>query len=532
MFDKIQQSLWSGLPLWAEASADYKRLLALQAVIEAKQYEKIITPFWQEETQGGGDYIPIVNRRPNVTVNIAKGLTRKVARKMFAGRQRPTLYNEDQDAVQNVEALLREGFFEQNLVRVAQWASIGAAAMTFSILKDGSDTPRIVFCAHRATECLPTFDALGELKELRIQYICQGVHFLRQGYRRDSAGEEITPTGRYWYACDYTRNEVVCYVPTQENHYSPFSWPQFPEGAPQGLRRDEGDGAVCQPQKHDLGFVPGHWFCSMSQGCLPWGGCYWELGMDTATTMDYTASQLVHSLWYAGHPDLVVKGKVLNALNGRIIRDASKVIHFASDRADAAQNRIGGGDAKLLETNGAGFAETREAIELLRKLFLEQCQGSRKDPDRMKAVAMSGAAMYAMDEDLVDLMQELRTDHGEQGALVITKKAARAAKKMGHPLAEGFSEKIIGSLAYEWPPPFGLGAGEILQLTQAMTMAVTPGGGMAGGGGGGGEGEGAGPKPPDVEPLLTHEEARAVMLTDLNIPQLSRAPSRQQDPQE
>lgn len=531
MFDPIKATYCATrLPAWAQVpgAADYRRLYILRTVLETRQYDAQPYDFSQETQEGTEKYVPIAHRKPSVTVNLALGLARKISRKMFSGRQRPVLYHDDADAVTKIDTLLREGFFEQNLVRVALLGSVGACAMTFSILEDGKKDKRIVYNVHPADCCLPTFDALGELVKLRVQYVCQGIHFLQRNpvVARDLDGDRIVADQPYWYICDYTPEAVEEFVPIKESNYTPYQDPVVPDGKP--LPRADPD----RTTKHGLGFVPGHWFVNLSLGPLPWGGCYWESGINTATVLDFTASQLIRSLWYGGHPTLVTHGEVKNAEGGVITRGPDQVIQFDTDRRDAANNSIGGGDAKLLETNGKSFAETREAVELLRKLFMEQVQGSRKDPDRMRTTAMSGSAMEMMDDDLVDLMQGLRTDFGEQGMLTVVKKSVAAAKKLGHPLAVGIDLATIGGLALQWPLPFGLDAQETLALVQAVNLAC--GVGPAASGGGGGSAGGDGPKPapaaPAVKPLLTPEEGRHLLLTNINIPQLARVPSRPQTP--
>ena len=90
----------------------------------------------------------------------------------------------------------------------------------------------------------------------------------------------------------------------------------------------------------------------------------------------------------------------------------------------------------------------------------------------MRTSAMSGAAMEQMDEDSIDLIQDLRTAFGDEGSLVVTKKALVVAKLLNHPLLTKCAVDAIDKLTYQWPSTYSLSSHELLETVQAITMAI------------------------------------------------------------
>jgi hypothetical protein len=164
---------------------------------------------------------------------------------------------------------------------------------------------------------------------------------------------------------------------------------------------------------------------------------------------------------------------------------------------------------------------------------LEQIAASRKDPDKMKA-PLSGRAMEYLDEESNDLVMDLRSQYGEDGALPLIKKIAMAAKLMG--------DNAVGGIQLQWPRLFQPTPDELFALMQALQIAIDPlkatapgtpaqPGKPAGAGGGPAtpgtpEVPPTRPKPPktaakgggeDSEQFLTIDEARAYLLINMDI---------------
>lgn len=517
MFREICEKHSAAMPDWAKGTP-YERLLILHKVICGDLYDVLPQPFTREKSQSG-QYISIFERRPSAQYNLPRTTALKVMRKMFAGRQRPSWRSDDETIVAKADLLAREGLFHPQMQRAAFWGTVGASAMSFSFLPDGSGDLRVIFNTHPAHECLPTFDSLGELVALRVNRCVRGAALIDMGFTR-AVGEKIEPKDCYWYIIEFTDKLYIQYVPIKEGEYSPTDKTKWDK-----LFID-----TKRTASHRLGFVPAHWMCDLSLGDLPFGGCFFEKAMDMSMLIDYTLSQEGRGLHYGAAPQLQIKGQLKNQsvqANGEVPAGGANVLHFDADKKDAAGNAIAGGEAKMIEASGAAFGETREYVEMLRKFWLEQVQSSRKDPDRMRTAGMSGDAMENMDEDLVDLMQALSDTFAEQGMLVVMKKALRAARKVGHPAGEGLTETQIGGLTLQHPPAFQPGSHEILETVQAMVAALGTPETPATPGTDGGPGK---PGVPGTPALLELEEAQAVLRTALNLPLLNKEPSRQQTP--
>jgi hypothetical protein len=505
-------------PEWADSR--YKCLDVYDRILDGCFYDHIQHPFFQE-TEGAGRYIEMHKRRPCAAVNVMQFVVKKVARKLFGGRQKPKIVHDNEELVEAADVVLREGLWDQKVLNVVVQGSIGSTCVVFSILPDGNQKPRVIFDIYRSKYCDPVFDRLGELSQLRVRYIRSGGDFIANGITRDSLGHELEHGARYWYVCDYTLDEVITYLPMTEDLFKPCDPETFKELKPDPDRSN----------KHNLGMVPAQWF-SVKTGCDgPDGSCFWASAINMMITLDYTVSQEARGVWYGLAPQVVSQGPLANWSESeggqRIVRGPSVVLEYKSGYKDGSGTTIDGGDAHMLETNGAGFREGREFIDQIRKLILEQIAGSRKDPDKLAGTPPSGQAMTVLEDDFIDLVQDLRIAFGEYGMLPLLKKVLRACIKTGHDAAEGLNEKEIDELALQWPRPYPPNPQELLQIMQAMDLASgepdepdepdMPA--QAGAEGKPGTPAMKGKKgKPGKPPILTPEEIRSFVLAQLDLP--------------
>ncbi len=474
------QSIVEGHPSFVNApSFRYRRLLALDLFLDGCLYDHL--PAFHVERGDGNIELRMFERRPSVKWNYPRMVSVATARKLFAGRQRPRITHDDEELVEACDVLLREGFWDSKIMSAVIWGSVGSVFLTFEIAKDGAGVPHVIFDTWRARDCTPVFDRLGELRSVRVQYRCLGTSFTSVGVTKDEEGEDIRQDQIYWFTRDYTVSHVTNFLPIRKDLYSPLDPKTFDR-----LRQDE-----LRMSQHDLGFVPGHWFENLPGGDFPDGASTWACAADAMIAMDYTTSQGLRGLWYNQCPDLVVKGDLKNRetteTGSTIIRGPTNVLHFEAEKQGATGERIGGGDAKLLESTGQIFEQGRETLEQLRKFILETIAASRKDPDRMRTVAQSGRAMEILDADLMDLIQDLRLAYGDNGMLPLTRKLVRAAVKARHPAVTSDMAKSVESLALQWPRMYAPNAQEFLQTVQALQGALgggapKPGPGSPGGG--------------------------------------------------
>lgn len=524
MFSTIVEAIQA--PSWSNRR--YRRLLALDLFLEGCLYEHLPHPF-HVERQSGGQRIPMEQRRPNIQLNYPKQVAIRTSRKLFAGRQKPQFVHEDEGLIESLDVLLREGFWDEKMMCAVRWGSVGSVFMSFAIRPDGNGQPRAIFDVWRARDCVPVFDDLGELRSVRVQYVCRGTSYTSVGVNQDVNGIDISQDANYWFTRDYTTTHVTTYRPVKEVDYNPGDKRTFDK-----LLVDD-----TRSQEHGLGFVLGHWFKNLPGGSFPDGDSTWASAAEAMVVLDYTISQCTRGLWYNACPEIVLTGELANQdyMEGgqvAIPRGPTNVLQFKSIHKDAAGQQMGGGDAHLLESDGAIFEQGRENIEQLAKFIKEQVMLSRKDPDRMRTTAQSGRAMEILDDDLNDLVQDLRMSYGDNGMVPLVRKVVRAAVAAKHPAFKPDAKKQIEEVTQKWPPLYLPSTREILELAQGLDLAS---GGQAGSGSGAGAGSGGGgssggsaspkpapkpaPKPP--APLIEREEAGEHFRAILDLPKRESA---------
>jgi hypothetical protein len=508
-------------PSWA--SNRYARLLSLDCFLEGSLYNHLGNPF-HIERDGSGRRLPMEDRIPNVQLNFPKQVAVRTSRKLFAGRQKPQFVHDNEKLIESLDVLLREGFWDEKMMTAVRWGSVGSVFMTFQILLDGRKQPRAVFDVWRARDCTPVFDDLGELRSCRVQYVVNGNSFTSVGVNKDVTNEDIAQDKNYWFTRDYTTTHVTTYRPIKEADYLPNDKRTFHFLQQEGARI----------AKHDLGFVPGHWFRNLPGGSFPDGDSTWACAAEAMVVLDYTISQCTRGLWYNACPEIVLEGELANQTymdQGAVAipRGPSNVLQFPSIKKDAAGQQMGGGKAYLLESTGAIFEQGRENIEQLAKFIKEQVMLSRKDPDRMRTTAQSGRAMEILDDDLNDLVQDLRMCYGDNGMVPLIRKVVRAAVVAKHPAFDKSAAKQIEEVTQKWPPLYLPSTREVLELAQGLDLASGGGAGQgtgsgSGSSGGGGSGSGTtNPAPKPLKPLLDRELAGEHFAAILDLPKRESA---------
>lgn len=505
MFRKISATIQ--LPQWAQQDDRYMRLDLRDRLLDGTFYDHLKYAFYDETEPGTDKEIPIADRRPSAQFRLPRMVSRWCARKLFAGRHRPKLRHPDKDKLAPVMGLLRRGHFMQAMTKAVLWGSVGAVAVTFRVELDSGQEPRLALQLWRAKYCKPSFDEMGELSQLRVNYTSRGSYFRALG----ATDQEVDdPAGEYWYIRDYLPDRDVTYKPVKRDDWDPVN------GFHDSARVKELVPWDKLKNEHALGFVPGHWFVNLAGGDDPDGACTWSDAIPNSIELDYTLSQVGRGVRYNCAPQLVVIGRILNAT---VTRGPMSYLHVAAGYKDEDGATVEGGDAKLLEMSGTGTTAALNLIDHLRNYALEQIAASRKDPDKMKA-PLSGRAMEYLDEDTGDLVMDLRNQYGEDGALPLIKKICIAAELMKAPEA--------GKLALQWPRMFQPTPDEVKALIEGFAMALDPmkraqpatPGKPAGATGAPATPAQPAQAPGPEEQLLTVAEARAYLLLNLDMAML------------
>jgi hypothetical protein len=508
MFKKIADMIT--YPVWVTklgGDARFKTLDLYDRLLDGTFYDHLNYAFYDETDQSGA-IVKLVNRRPSAQYRLPRMVARWSSRKMFAGRHAPKIRHEDKGIAQRVTNLLRRAKFQQQMSAAVLMGSVGSVAITFRVERENKDSdPKIALSLWRAKYCVPSFDTMGDLAQLRVQYPTCGAAFIAM----DVPGKEsIIPTDNYWYVRDYLPDREITYLPVKYSDWNPVD----------GFVKPEQKFEEWETTEHKLGFVPGHWFRNLPGASHPDGCCTFEDAIPNSIELDFTLSQIGRGVRYNSAPTLVVIGKLLNDITRGTMQHIQLEAGFKNEDGMA----INAGDAKLLEMSGTGTTAALAMIKSLRDMALEQIAASRKDPEKTKA-PLSGRAMEYLDEDANDLIMDLRSQYGDNGALPLIRKIMLAAKEL--------NDNEVTGLSLQWPRLYQPTPDEIMSLVTGLVLAMDPmkratpatPGQPAQPGAEGKPGKPAMPaqeavSPDPEEQLLTFEEARTILRQALDITML------------
>ena len=493
MFTKIGEEYLATKDPWVKRCERYAKLELFDRLLAGTFYDHLQFAYY-EETESR-KYIPITSRRPSARFNLPRFVGRQLARKLFMGRHAPKLRHKDDEVAAAIRKLVRNGKMMSVLASAVLMGSVGAVAVTFRVDKaDGDEDPQISFSHWHAKDCAPQFDRSNELAKLRVQYLTTGASLKAM---KDPPAS-IDAAKLYWFVRDYTTDEEITYQPVEKADWNPVDG--FTDKNKDFVRWD----GECT--KHDFGFVPGHWFVNLTGGCLPDGACTFEDAIPNTIEIDYTLSQIGRGVRYNAAPLTVVIGEILTGASP--VGDTATILQLQGGTKEDDFTKMAG-DAKLLEMAGTGIEASLKLIEYLRNGALEQICASRKDPEKMKG-PLSGRAMEYLDEDMGDLVMELRTQYGDRGFLPLVRKVARACD----------IKKDLGSLSLLWPRLFQPTPMELAQVIPALVQAVYPqtkAQGVRGTSGAGGSSTSPAAPPVQLPGLLSLEEAQNWLRLNMDI---------------
>ena len=491
MFKKLASGI--RYPAWVQYCPRYRRLDLLDKLLDGTFYDHLPAAFYDEEDHQGNK-IPLESRRPSVQYHLPRMVARWTGRKLFSGRHKPRVRHKDEKSRRAIAALLRKSQFFSAMTEAAILGSVGAVAVTFRLERKADGEVRIGLNVWRAKYCEPSFDSLGELTALRLQYVTSGA------WMKAIGAPNIDVSQSYWLVRDYLPDREITYLPVKKDDWNPVD----------GFLVPTDKFVSWQEFKHDFGFVPGHWFRNLPGGHEPDGSCTWEDAIPNSIEIDYTMSQIGRGTRYNAAPSLVVIGEVLNSTDdGGVTRSVSDMIHLRAGSKDENGNVMDGGDAKLLEMSGAGIDASLKLIDRLRNMALEQIAAARKDPEKLSG-PMSGRAMEFLDEEFHDLIDDLKTSYGDYGAMPLARKILQA----------GQPEIDLSSFTLAWPRLFQPTPTDLAQMVAGLgagpAQPAQPGASASGDGPAKpGRPATTGPDPRFM--LITPEEARAYLAANMDL---------------
>ena len=365
-----------------------RRLLALEALLEGRQYDVLPFPFACERN-GAGEYVPLSERRPSVRTGLCRVVVEDSVSLLFSEGHFPTFQTND-DATRSVlPTLVKELRLNETMLDAATRGSIGSVAILFRVVDD-----RPFFDVLSSAFLWPEWNEHDrrQLKRVTERYKVEGRDLAARGY-------DIDPTRRYWFTRSWDAESETWFkpIPVDDAALAP-------------------DPDPIRSVYHGLGFVPIIWIRNLPGGSTDTidGACTFAPAIDTVIETDYLLSQAGRGLKYGSDPTLVLKDGGHGDLAPRI-GGASTALVLPPE-----------GDAKLLEINGNAASAVLAHVKELRAIALEAMHGNRAHGDRLGA-PQSGRAMELMSQGLVWLADRLRIAYGEGALLALVRMVCRAS---------------------------------------------------------------------------------------------------------
>ena len=417
-----------------------RRLLALEALLEGRQYDVLPYPFACERN-GAGEYVPLSERRPSVRTGLCRVVVEDSVSLLFSEGHFPALQANDPGTCAVLPVLVRELRLNETMLDAATKGSVGSVAILFRVVDDRPffDVLPSAFAWPEWTE-----HDRRQLKRVTERYKVEGRDLAARGY-------DVDPARRYWFMRSWDDEAETWFKP------QPVDEP---------AARPEED--PIRSVRHGLGFVPVIWIRNLPGGSADAidGACTFAPAIDTVIETDYLLSQAGRGLKYGSDPTLVLK----DGGNGEIgprIGGASTALVLPPE-----------GDAKLLEINGNAASAVLAHVRELRAIALEAMHGNRAHGDRLGA-PQSGRAMELMSQGLVWLADRLRISYGEGALLAAVRMVCRASSALPNGLLIGGAYRVGLSpdgLGLRWPdwfaPSFADGQAQANTLATLVNVGI------------------------------------------------------------
>lgn len=425
----------------------------LKRVLDGRLYDVLPYQF-HEERGGGGEYIPLRNRRPSVRYALCRIVVEDSVSLLFSEGHFPTIDCADRAIRSALADIVKESRLNLAMTQAAMRGSIGSVAILMRVLSG-----RIFFDVLDTTYLVPEWDPQEPDTLLRVteKYKVPGGALAANGYDIADPGLE------YWFTRSWDTEAETWFMPNAVT--STF----------------DADIDDIRSVQHALGFVPIVWIRNLpgpsSTGDAADGACTFRAAIETQIEIDYQLSQAGRGLKYSSDPTLLIKEPATT--DNEIVKGAGNAL-VVSEK----------GDAKLLEIGGTASAAVIEYVRTLRELALESVHGNRASADRLTA-AQSGRALELMNQGLIWLADNLRISYGEGALLSLARMVLRASQVyrlhvMGEDIPAMDPTARLSLVWPRWYPPTAddrqkdaltlsalAGAGQISRETAVKAIADT-----------------------------------------------------------
>ena len=416
------------------------RLLALEAVLEGRQYDGLPYPFSMERN-GASEYVPLSERRPSVRTGLCRVVVEDSVSLLFSEGHFPAIMSSSPTTADILRKVIKETALNETMLLAATRGSIGSVAILFRLVA-GRPFFDVLSTAYLQPEWAR--DDSRRLVRVTEKFKVTGASLCAQGYNVD-------PQIKYWFKRVWDEDGESWFLPV-------------PAGSAVIQEKQDPERSV----RHGLGFVPIVWVRNLPGDVAGGvdGACTFNSAIDTVIETDYLLSQAGRGLKYGSDPTLVLK----DGGNG-----------LASDRVGGAATALvlpPEGDAKLLEINGNAAAAVLAHVKELRAIALESVHGNRVNPDRVGA-AQSGRAMELMCQGLIWLADRLRVSYGEGALLQLLRLVCLASERLPggiEVMGERYRKLDTSGLGLRWPAWFAPSFAD--RQAQASTLATLVGAGI------------------------------------------------------
>lgn len=427
------QELSAGMAIDPAYSPRTRRLVALDRVLDGKQYDHILHHFGVEEDRPGVK-LNLRKRRPSVRSGLCRKVVEEAVSMLFAENRFPRIQAKTTEESTRFGQIVRAVGLKAAMQEAAMLGSVGSVAILVKFAAG-----KVFITPKRAAYLEPTFDPNdpSRLTMVRERYLADADELARHGFT-------VKRGQRYWWTRDWTVDAEITYRPQSREDVT--------EGKPL---------VVASRIEHRLGMVPIVWVKNLAGGDDIDGRSTFEPGIDDVIQLDYLESQGARMLSYVGDPTVVLKGVELD--DGPVHVGSGVALTVPAD-----------GDAKLLElTNGSGEAFKMEC-ERLRRLALESMHSNMANPDRVSA-ATSGRMMELLHQPLIWLADRLRLSYGPALLSVLEIVGRGAAIYEVTAAGEPVAPFTTDGLGLQWGAWFDPTFGEIVSFTSGLTNATDGG---------------------------------------------------------
>lgn len=247
------QAICDLVPWDRDLPARARQLDLMRRVLEGTLYDALPYEFHEERT-GGGEYVPLRQRKPSVRYALARIVVEDSVALLFSEGHFPAVASPD-GAVQGALAgLVRECRLNQVMVEAAVRGSIGSACVLMRILKG-----RVFLEVMDTVWLTPEWDPEEPDALLRVteRYKAPGSDLVAAGY------EGVEPGGTYWFQRRWDADGETWFVPQAVGSA--------------GVAVVDAGRSV----RHGLGFVPMVWMRNLPGGVGPDGRCTFRAAVET-----------------------------------------------------------------------------------------------------------------------------------------------------------------------------------------------------------------------------------------------------------